>query len=239
MKGIWINCLLSKLFSPHQRFALIMFKTPQEEFWAGAFGDEYATRNMDERIVASNTALFSRILTRTTNVGSAIEFGSNIGLNLMAIKRLIPKVEISAVEINKSACKLMEELGFIRVYCQSILNFDPDYKRDFVFTKGVLIHINPIELDNVYDLLYKISKKYICICEYYSPVPVEIQYRGHKDKLFKRDFAGEMMDRFPNLELIDYGFIYHRDLLFPQDDLSWFLLQKRVEDDTTTNNKLR
>ena len=37
-------------------------------------------------------------------------------------------------------------------------------------------------------------------------------YRGHTARLFKRDFAGEMLDRFSDLRLVDYGFRYHRDL---------------------------
>jgi len=42
--------------------------------------------------------------------------------------------------------------------------------------------------------------------------------------LFKRDFAGELMDNFP-VELVDYGFQYHRDV-FPADDVTWFLMRK-------------
>jgi spore coat polysaccharide biosynthesis protein SpsF len=56
---------------------------------------------------------------------------------------------------------------------------------------------------------------------------VEIDYRGHSGKLFKRDFAGEMLDRFPDLKLVSYGFCYHRDE-FPQDDSTWFLMEKQV-----------
>jgi spore coat polysaccharide biosynthesis protein SpsF len=26
--------------------------------------------------------------------------------------------------------------------------------------------------------------------------------------------------------LVDYGFAYHRDPAFPQDDITWFLLEK-------------
>ena len=37
------------------------FQTPQEEFWAGSFGDEYIDRNQSAQIVAANTALFSKI----------------------------------------------------------------------------------------------------------------------------------------------------------------------------------
>jgi spore coat polysaccharide biosynthesis protein SpsF len=55
---------------------------------------------------------------------------------------------------------------------------------------------------------------------------VSISYRGHSDRLFKRDFAGEMLDKYADLSLVDYGFCYKRDKAFPQDDITWFLLQK-------------
>ncbi len=35
-----------------------------------------------------------------------------------------------------------------------------------------------------------------------------------------------MLDKFPDLVLIDYGFVYHRDSYFPGDDLTWFLMEK-------------
>jgi len=81
-------------------------------------------------------------------------------------------------------------------------------------------------LPRVYDLLHLASQRYICMVEYYNPSPVTIPYRGEANKLFKRDFAGEMLDRFSDLRLVDYGFSYHRDNNFPQDDLTWFLLEK-------------
>ncbi len=195
-------------------------------FWAGEFGDEYVERNQNAKLLANNIFLFSQILKNVDSVKSVIEFGANIGLNLHAIKKLIPEVELSAIEINEKAVSILETMGDITVYNQSILDFNPDYKRDFTFTKGVLIHIDPEQLPSVYNLLYTTSKKYICISEYYNPTPVEITYRGHKNKLFKRDFAGEMLDKFSDLKLVNYGFIYHRDLNFPQDDISWFLLEK-------------
>lgn len=60
------------------------------------------------------------------------------------------------------------------------------------------------------------------VCEYYNPVAVTIPYRGHTDRLFKPDFAGEILDRFDDVELVDYGFACHRDPVHPQDDISWF-----------------
>ena len=62
--------------------------------------------------------------------------------------------------------------------------------------------------------------------EYYNPTPVEISYRGHSGKLFKRDFAGEMLDRFLDLQLLDYGFCYSRDYNFLYGNATWFLLEK-------------
>ena len=94
------------------------------------------------------------------------------------------------------------------------------------FTKGVLIHINPEKLNEVYKKMYDLSDKYILIAEYYSRDIREINYRGHNNKLFKRDFCNEIMTIYPELKIKDYGFIYHKDPLFPLDDITWFLLEK-------------
>ena len=201
-------------------------RTEQEKFWVGKFGDDYIERSNRPYAISSNIALFSRIFSRTKSIESVIEFGANLGRNLVVIKELMPHAELSAVEINQKAVEKLKLLDVEKVYCQSILDYAVDYERDFVFTKGVLIHINPDRLQDVYDLLYKTSRRYICLAEYYNPTPVKVDYRGHKNKLFKRDFAGEMLDRFKDLELLDYGFVYHRDNNFPQDDLNWFLLRK-------------
>jgi pseudaminic acid biosynthesis-associated methylase len=203
------------------------YKTEQEDFWSGEFGDEYIERNQGEVCIASNTSFFSKILNSTNSISGVIEFGANIGLNLKAIKRLLPNAELSAIEINKKAVSELSKIENINVYHSSILDFQPEAKRDFVLIKGVLIHINPDELKKVYELLYKTSKKYICIAEYYNPTPVEIGYHGHEERLFKRDFAGEIMDQFSDLKLVDYGFVYHRDNNFPGDDITWFLLEKQ------------
>ncbi|HXG28421.1 MAG TPA: pseudaminic acid biosynthesis-associated methylase [Nevskiales bacterium] len=202
------------------------FKTEQEKFWAGEFGNAYSNRNIGDKWIASNTALFSRILARTLGVASVIEFGANIGLNLRAIRNLLPAAELTAIEINKTAAESLVQWGHAEVFHQSILDFEPSRQWDFVLIKGVLIHINPGCLPRVYDALYASSGRYICVVEYFNPTPVTVPYHGQDDKLFKRDFAGELLDRFNQLRLVDYGFTYHRDPNFPQDDTTWFLLEK-------------
>lgn len=201
--------------------------TDQEFFWKGDFGDEYTDRNRGAAWLAANIALFSKILVSTRQVQRVLELGSNIGLNLMAIRHLLPKAQFAAVEINeKAATELKSHFPDIDLYQKSILDFQPIDTWDLVFTKGVLIHINPNKLPDVYDLIYRASARYVLVAEYYNPKPAEITYRGHTGKLFKRDFAGEMLDHFSDLRLIDYGFVYHRDAYFPQDDLTWFLMEK-------------
>ena len=88
------------------------------------------------------------------------------------------------------------------------------------------MHISPKKLLKAYKLLFKLSKKYILICDYYNPTPVRVVYRNFKNRLFKRDFAGEMLKKFKKLKLIDYGFVYKNDPQYPLDDISWFLLKK-------------
>lgn len=204
------------------------FQTPQESFWAGDFGTEYMQRNCGEDCVAANTAMFSKILSRVGAVASVLELGANIGNNLESLRYLLPHACISALDINPQACEVLRSKPTVvnEVFEGSLLSWQPHTQHDLTFTKGVLIHVNPEELHRAYDLLVNASKKWVLVAEYYNPSPVKIGYRGHSDHLFKRDFAGEIMERHPGLKLRDYGFVYRRDPVFPQDDLTWFLMEK-------------
>jgi len=204
------------------------FKTEQEKFWAGDFGDEYIGRNKSEEYLASNLNFFSKAFNQLGQPNSIIEFGANIGMNLRAIKLLFPKIDLFGIEINKNAAEeLAKFIGQENVFNGSIFEFEATHKCDVSLIKGVLIHINPEMLSLVYEKLYTASNKYILICEYYNPSPVTVSYRGHSDRLFKRDFAGEMLEKYVDLKLVDYGFCYKRDKAFPQDDITWFLLEKQ------------
>lgn len=208
---------------PHNQF-----KTEQETFWAGAFGTEYIQRNQGDALLASNLDFFAKALRGTRGVQSCIEFGANVGMNLKALKLLHPGIDAYGIEINADAAKqLAEVIPTSHVHHDSILDFQAQQTWDLALIKGVLIHINPDVLAQVYDKLVAASRRYLLVAEYYNPTPVAIPYRGHSDRLFKRDFAGEIMDRHPQMQLVDYGFAYRRDPNFPQDDITWFLLEKR------------
>lgn len=200
--------------------------TEQERFWAGEFGTAYAERNEGEGWVAANTALFAKILARTGRLDGVVEFGASIGLNLMALQRLQPGLICTGIEINADAHRKLGKLPGVKAIHGSLLGAETVPQADLALIKGVLIHQAPDSLPMVYDLLARTARRFVVIAEYYSPSPVEIPYRGHSGKLFKRDFAGEFLDRNPTWKVIDYGFVWRRDPLFPQDDLNWFLLAR-------------
>ena len=202
-------------------------KTAQEELWEGNFGDNYIERNSSKELLASNIHFFAKILSKITTISTCIEFGANIGMNLKAINTLFPNVELEAIEINENAVKKLRNfVSQKNIFHESIIDFKPAKKRDLVLVKGVLIHISPSDLNQVYQNIYDTSSNYVLMCEYYNRTPVSLTYRGFEEMLFKRDFCGEFLKKFPDFRLVDYGFVYHGDPNCSQDDITWFLIQK-------------
>ena len=203
-------------------------RTPQETFWAGEFGTEYTTRNAGEALMASNVRFFARALAAAGPVASCLELGANRGMNLSALRVLFPRMTMQAVEINPDAARHVSDLiGPANVFTGSLFDYRPADTFDLVLVKGVLIHLHPDRLPEAYEAIHRASRRLVLVAEYYNPTPVSVPYRGHADRLFKRDFAGELLDKYPDLVLRDYGFAYRRDPAFPQDDITWFLLEKQ------------
>src|SRR4051812_17471581 len=91
--------------------------------WAGEFGDRYITRNevTDETVAQAQTA-FGRILEQSgirDGVGSILEIGANVGINLHGLRReLGPGVALAALEPNPNAVARLRDssdLGLERV----------------------------------------------------------------------------------------------------------------------------
>ncbi len=172
------------------------YKTRKENLWAGKFGDEYAAKAQPDKLTW-NIALFSRVLKNISKITSAIELGAGRGDNLQAIGKIIPGIDLSAVEINNKAIHIINQIGGIKTYPISILDFSPGKTWDFVLIKGVLIHIDPDELKNVYRILYKASRCYICIVE-----DSDMREEGNQD------FAESFSSMFKNLKIVDSGPTY-------------------------------
>ena len=62
----------------------------------------------------------------------------NVGLNIMAINKIFPKVKNYAVEINKTACQeLSNNISRCKVYNGSILDYN-NYSKKFEKKIGIL-----------------------------------------------------------------------------------------------------
>ena len=203
------------------------YATAQERFWAGDLAPITAPATRARRRSMHRRALWAEVLRQAAPLTSLCEFGANIGLNLVALGQLQPAAVRHAIELNPTALAALNALDGVTVHAGTVLERHLPAPVDLTFTVGVLIHIAPERLTTVYDHLHAGSRRYIAVAEYYNPTPVEVPYRGHDARLFKRDFAGEMLDRFSDLRLVDYGFRYHRDPAHPADDLTWFLMEKR------------
>ncbi|MBN8195903.1 MULTISPECIES: pseudaminic acid biosynthesis-associated methylase [Thalassospira] len=205
-------------------------KNEQQEFWRGEFGTDYINRNSASSAeLRARLTLWSRILDciKGEEPTGILEVGSNIGNNLRAL-RLLSGAQIFALEPNSEARKILVEDNVLpqeNVFegVADMLPFE-DSSIDLVFTSGVLIHIHPNDLERSMREIHRVSGKYIVCIEYFSDKPEAIPYRGHTDKLFKRDFGGYYMDLFPELKLIDYGFSWKR--ASGLDNLTWWVFKK-------------
>lgn len=103
----------------------------------------------------------------------------------------------------------------------------PELRSDLVFTCTVLIHIAPNDLLSALSNLYKTSKRYILIMEYYWPTVKQMEYRGLKNALWKRDYGSIFLENF-SVELIETGYLDSRDGF---DRVTWWLFEKQL-----TNN---
>lgn len=205
----------------------------QEEAWAGSFGSRYTERNIG--LIGANVEFFRRtgvvqMVQHVVHEPRILELGCGSGQNLAALSHLMPAAALAGVDINADAVHAARHIVPRAVFrCQSVFNpfpTGPAGPWDVVLTKGLLIHIPASSLPRMYDLLYQATRRYILIAEYYAPQREEILYRGLSSMLWKGPFADELLDRHGDLKVVNYGFVWRRDPMCPQDDLTWWLLEK-------------
>lgn len=192
----------------------------QLEVWKGEFGKEYTDRN--EINWQDRLPVFKTILDGLT-LNSALEIGCNRGHNLIALSNLLgDDCDIVGIEPNKYAGVLARR-DRLTVFDGSVydLSFE-DGEFDLVFTTGVLIHIPPDNLSAAITEIYRVSSRYILAMEYFSPMDVDISYRGHNELLWKRNFPEIYKAAFPDLVMIRKG-VYNIT-----GEVHWWLWRKDV-----------
>lgn len=203
----------------------------QIETWRGSFGDQYIDRNDVEPGRLRGKALAWAEMMRPLAgrmPKSILEVGANIGLNLRAL-RTICDAALFAVEPNATARARLVTDGVVepqRAYDGMATSLPlGDGAVELAFTSTVLIHVPPSDLEAACREIYRVSSRYVLCNEYFAVRPETIEYRGHTDLLFKRDFGALWLDTFPDLQLIDYGFLWRRAAAM--DNTTWWLFEKR------------
>lgn len=200
----------------------------QEKFWINEIASSYIKSN-DDFDTEIGIKAWNQMLKELdkNDLSSFLECGSNIGRNLKFLSLLIPNSEINVIEISPEALDIVKKRFRIKESFQgSIKNSEFQRSFDLVFTSGVLIHINPDDLLLSMEKMYHHSRKYILIAEYFNRTPVEIEYRGERNRLFKRDFGKLFYENFP-CKLVDVGFLWGP--LYDSagfDDLTYWLFEK-------------
>ncbi len=188
-------------------------KTNQMEIWAGKFGKDYTERNdltleemeqLDKKNYGyTRTELNNEFIGNLDRSIKILEVACNIGNQLICLQKMGFKflygIELQdyAVELSKSKSKhinIIEGSAFDIPYKDGYFNL--------VFTSGFLIHISPLDIENVLKEIYRCSKKYIFGLEYFANEYTEVSYRGHGDLLWKTDFAKLYLDTFDDLRLL-------------------------------------
>jgi len=197
-----------------------MKNTPQQNFWSSGFGREYTDRNpqaadeLDRLYLqdygVSRSAMNKEFLSGLS-LGHILEVGCNVGSQLGLLQAQgyadLWGLELQDYAVEK-AKTLTKSINIIKGSA-----FDIPFKDgyfDLVFTSGVLIHINPDDINEALKEIYRVAKKYIWGFEYFDENYHEVEYRGNKNCLWKGNFAQRYLDLFPNLKRVktkDYKYI--------------------------------
>ena len=204
-------------------------RSEQEKFWADDYAESYIKKNSQFDNQLGAHAWGKMLYAVGDKVDKYLECGCNIGRNVDQIKIAFPDANPSVIEISKPAFNFVTarhrfEHAFNGAILESTFG---KASFDLVFTMGVLIHINPDQLMANMERMFKYSKKYILIGEYFNRTPTSIEYQGEKDRLFKRDFGKLFIENF-EVNLVDYGFLWgHIYDRAGFDDITWWLFEKR------------
>jgi spore coat polysaccharide biosynthesis protein SpsF len=198
--------------------------------WSGEFGDRYTERNvLDADAIRGRVRTWSRIVGAMHGdlPKSALEVGTNRGLNLAALPKVLD-LELWGVEPNASARAKVVADGLLPAE-RMLEGFGhelplADGAVELAFTSGVLIHVDPSLLARTVKEIHRVSSKYVLAIEYFAPRHEMIPYRGENDLMFRNDFGSVYLDAFPDLQVVDYGFFWRRDTVM--DDSTWWLFRK-------------
>lgn len=193
-------------------------------FWSGDFGTAYTARNrVDWR---ARIPFWDRLVAKY-GFRSVYEVGCNAGWNLSAIRHSIHgyNVQSYGCDVNRFAVAQAKAAGF-EVKHGTVDTFEDDScvgMQELSFTSGVLIHVAPDDIKKMMQAVIDASCDYVLSIEYEDETEVEVEYRGHAGKLWRRPY-GKLYQEM-GLELIETGKLGEEDG-FDKNGITYWLLRK-------------
>jgi pseudaminic acid biosynthesis-associated methylase len=199
---------------------MIAMGSKQLESWVGEFGREYTDRNsltlaeLDERFLEdfgiSAHDLFSEML-NGLRISSALEVGCNIGSKLALLHDLgigrLTGIEPLGYAIDKGK----KPYPFVTFKQGTVFDLPfEDESFDLVFTAGVLIHIEPTELEKAMMEIVRVARRYVLGYEYFATKLEAKVYRGREDLLWKQDFKKAYLKLSSGLRVIHSRRLKHQ-----------------------------
>ncbi len=182
-----------------------MQDTEQLNLWRSSFGVEYTDRNKIDPSLRLNA--FKDILS-DLKIKNILEVGCNVGHNLISISKLGRFNLVGVEPLSYAIEKGREMSNKIAILEGDAFNLPfKDGYFDLVFTAGVLIHIHSKDLGKAIDEMYRVSKKYILIIEYFADEETVISYHGSMNALWKRNFEKIFLNKYPKLKKMKSGFL--------------------------------
>jgi spore coat polysaccharide biosynthesis protein SpsF len=193
-----------------------------EALWGGTFGDHYVDRNLN---AGKHRGPFWKDLLSRYPVGNILEVGCNIGANLRWLAAELPAHQVYGVDINARALEVLRgDLPVVNaLWCPARSLPFRDAWFDMTFTMGVLIHQPENTLPLVMAEVVRCSKGYVFCAEYFSETAVEVPYHNQQGALFKRNYGKLYEDLFPELELVEQGFLSREE---GWDDVTFWMFKK-------------
>ncbi len=228
--------LLGEAMDTREEISGPAYSTSQENIWSSDHGFRYVVHHMGEDWKKNNIRLpvWTLVLAQVPEITSVCEFGCNIGANLKSINHLNPEIALAGIEINPHAVKLLQKENLGDIHCASILDVDLDRQYDMVFTRGVLIHINPDEVPTVMHNMAKHARHYVMIYEHYSANPHNLdRYQPLSKEVvpgegyqFWRDFSDDFQALYPDWQMVATGVDDTLNQVPEEGDLHWTIFRR-------------
>lgn len=180
-----------------------------EGLWSSEFGNAYLERN---RTAGAGRERFFERLISTCRPRRVLEVGCGHAVNLPYFAGHVDAKHIWGVDINEAslAAARRDNPTFNVAWSPARSLPFRDEWFDLVYTVAVLMHQPDTTLPIVMSEIVRCSRRWVMCAEYYAEDRSEVEWRA-PGALIKRDFTAVYLAHFPELRLVEQGFLDKED----------------------------